>query len=74
MYKGINNITDQDKQLVMVTHQRWASNRLNPDRGDIRLLFNKYHEYVYRSPADMACPSCVQFIFNFWLREINKWK
>lgn len=72
-YKGIQNITDADKVLVASAFNRWQQNRTRPKTEDIKLLFAKYHEYIYRSPKDMACPSCVQFIYDYWLKTVPTW-
>ena len=74
MYKGIENITPDDKAAVEAAFGRWASRRSSPDWGDVKLLFDKFHEYVYRQPADTSCPSCVQYIFDYWNKQTNKWK
>lgn len=65
-YKGIENISDEDRTLVQECYGRWQQNRHRPNKEDIKTLFAKYHQYVYRSPSDMSCPSCVQFIFDYW--------
>ena len=73
-YKGIENITVQDKELILQLFERWQQNRHRPNREDVRLLFCKYHEYVYKSPSDMGCSSCVQFIYDYWDRVTASWK
>lgn len=65
-YKGIQNITTEDRELVLKCMEHWQQNRHAPDREKVKTLFAKYHEYVYKSPSDMACPSCVQFIYDYW--------
>ncbi len=72
-YKGIEHITAEDKEQVKLSYNRWKVNRHNPNREDIKLLFAKYHEYVYKSPSDMACPSCVQFIYDYWHSVVAEW-
>ncbi|MDX2000962.1 MAG: hypothetical protein SFW35_00890 [Chitinophagales bacterium] len=74
MAKGIQHITDNDKAAVMDAFHRWERNRLGVAKEDIRFLFTKYHEYVYKSPRDMGCPSCVQYIFNYWQQQIGQWQ
>lgn len=73
-YRGIQNITDQDKQAVQTAFLRWAANRSRPMGDDIGLLFSKFHEYVYKSPKDKSCPGCVQFIFNYWQQKTLEWQ
>ena len=73
-YKGLDNITSNDKELVKECFSRWQQNRHRPNREDVKLLFAKYHEYVYKSPSDMACPSCVQFIYDYWRGVVANWK
>lgn len=72
-YKGLDNITSIDKELIIECFGRWQQNRHRPNKEDVKLLFTKYHEYVYKSPSDMACPSCVQFIYDYWYRIVSQW-
>ncbi len=73
-YKGIENITATDKELVRRLFTHWQQNRHQPNREEVKTLFGKYHEYVYKSPSDLSCPSCVQFIYDYWDRITANWK
>lgn len=73
-YKGIENISGDDRHLVEQSFARWSENRHRPNKEDVKLLFAKYHEYIYKSPSDMACPSCVQFIYDYWRGVVANWK
>lgn len=73
-YKGIDNITAEDQELVLKCMEHWQQNRHRPDGEKVKTLFAKYHEYVYKSPSDMSCSSCVQFIYDYWKRYMEDWK
>ncbi len=66
-------LSRQQKNDVKTAHQRWQSNRLRPYPADVKLLFDIYNQFVHRYPKDKGCPSCVQFIFNFWKKTIEQW-
>lgn len=72
-YKGIANITSEDRELIQNCHHRWRQNRARPNNEDIKTLFAKYHEYVYHSPSDKSCPSCVQFVYDYWKGVVDGW-
>lgn len=73
-YKRIENITAEDRKLVEDCFGRWQQDRTRPNKEDVKTLFAKYHEYVYKSPSDMACCSCVQFIYDYWQSTIADWQ
>ncbi|CAN5432286.1 hypothetical protein BH09BAC1_BH09BAC1_16350 [soil metagenome] len=73
-YKGIDNISADDHELVLECFTQWQQNRQRPNREHIKTLFDKYHEYVYKSPSDISCSSCVQFIFDYWKQVTETWK
>ena len=73
-YKGIQNMTTEDRELVLKCFGHWQLNRHRPDGEMVKALFAKYHEYVYKSPSDMSCPSCVQFIYDYWKGYLEQLK
>lgn len=73
-YKGIDNITADDKQEVISIMQQVQLNPLRADRQSVKRLFSLYHEYVYKSPKDMGCSSCVRFVLNFWNKQQKQWE
>jgi hypothetical protein len=73
-YKGLENISAEDQKQVQDCFARWQQNRHQPNKEDVKTLFAKYHEYIYKSPSDMACPSCVQFVFDYWKGVIVQWE
>ena len=73
-YLGVGNITTTDKDEVIRAVKSIQANTGRPDRKYIVTLFRMYHKYVYRSPADTACPSCVQFIYKFWKQQFTEWQ
>lgn len=71
---GIGAISIEDKEVVVRAVKSIMAHTGRPDRKHIVTLFRMYHKYVYRSPADTACPSCVQFIYKFWKQQFTEWQ
>lgn len=73
-YPGVEKIDQDDKETVIRAVKNMMAQKGRADRKHIVTLFRMYHKYVYKSPADTACPSCVQFIYKYWKQQFVEWE